>query len=317
MTRVEGTPCSRRCPRRLSLLPPNSPDRPVEHHSAGYLRLRNRRTGAQGVDRYMDRKPDLLCLPVGGLQQLRRRMQQDLQRPLGLLHAAGSDVGSTIVVLVTAEQLARLCSGSLGADGCREHAGPPQACKHVAADDLRLGRRRPEPQSSSGDVDGKPDLLRLPVAGLQQLRLRLRLDIGRDRLRLHPPARAMSDTRCVFSVTAGNSVGSSQAASAATAVVNTPGPHAPSNTSAPTISGSTLEGQTLTAGHGTWTESPTSYGYQWERCNSGGASCKELSGAVSTTYALGSADVGVNPSRAGDRLQLDGTTRPPRPPAGS
>ena len=141
----------------------------------------------KATDRYMDRKPDLLCLPVGGLQQLRRRMQQDLQRPLGLLHAAGERCRLDDRRPGDGRQLARLCSGSLGADGCREHAGPPQACKHVAADDLRLGRRRPEPQSSSGDVDGKPDLLRLPVAGLQQLRLRLRLDLGRDRLRLHPP----------------------------------------------------------------------------------------------------------------------------------
>jgi len=38
----------------------------------------------------------------------------------------------------------------------------------------------------------------------------------------------------------------------------------PANTVAPSISGQPLSGQTLTADHGTWTNSPTSYSYQWQ-----------------------------------------------------
>ncbi|MGA2319411.1 MAG: hypothetical protein ABSG95_01540 [Solirubrobacteraceae bacterium] len=66
----------------------------------------------------------------------------------------------------------------------------------------------------------------------------------------------------------------------------------PSNTAPPTISGVTQTGQTLSAGMGSWTESPSSYAYQWLRCNSGGAGCSAITGASEHTYALGSPDLG-------------------------
>ena len=47
---------------------------------------------------------------------------------------------------------------------------------------------------------------------------------------------------------------------------------APANQSAPTMSGSTVSGQVLTASPGTWTGSPTpTFTYQWLRCDSSGA----------------------------------------------
>lgn len=39
----------------------------------------------------------------------------------------------------------------------------------------------------------------------------------------------------------------------------------PSNTSPPTVSGVSRIGHTLTGGNGTWTDSPSSYAYQWQR----------------------------------------------------
>ena len=64
----------------------------------------------------------------------------------------------------------------------------------------------------------------------------------------------------------------------------------PVNTSPPTIAGGTVQGQTLTASPGSWTNSPTSYSYQWFDCDSQG-SCTG-NGATSSTYTLTAADVG-------------------------
>ena len=67
---------------------------------------------------------------------------------------------------------------------------------------------------------------------------------------------------------------------------------APVNTSPPTISGTAQVGQTLTAGNGTWSNAPTSFAYQWLRCNGGGNSCDTVANATQQTYTLVAADVG-------------------------
>jgi hypothetical protein len=73
---------------------------------------------------------------------------------------------------------------------------------------------------------------------------------------------------------------------------NAAGPTAPSNMVAPSISGESRVGHTLSAAHGSWSGTPTiSYAYQWERCNEAGSSCVEVSEATSATYALTSSDL--------------------------
>jgi hypothetical protein len=75
----------------------------------------------------------------------------------------------------------------------------------------------------------------------------------------------------------------------------TPSPsHPPVNTGAPTVSGSAVDGDTLTASTGSWTGHPTSYGYQWQNCttNSLGLVCADISGATASSYTLTSGDVG-------------------------
>jgi hypothetical protein len=67
---------------------------------------------------------------------------------------------------------------------------------------------------------------------------------------------------------------------------------APNNTSPPTIGGTAQEGETLTADHGQWSGNPTSYGYQWQRCDKNGASCAGISGADQRLLDLHSQDVG-------------------------
>ncbi len=74
--------------------------------------------------------------------------------------------------------------------------------------------------------------------------------------------------------------------------VTTSSPSAPSNTSPPTINGQAVQGQTLSAGTGSWSGAPTSYAYQWQDCNSSGASCSSISGATASSYTLQASDVG-------------------------
>ena len=124
-------------------------------------------------------------------------------------------------------------------------------------------------------------------------------------------------------VTATNSAGSSSATTAQTAPVAPP--PAPVNTSAPAISGSATQGQTLSSTDGAWTNSPESFTYVWQDCNSGGDSCMSISGATSSTYTLASNDVGhtiravVTATNAGGSAsatsaQTAAVTAPPSPP---
>ena len=67
---------------------------------------------------------------------------------------------------------------------------------------------------------------------------------------------------------------------------------APVNTAPPTISGTPTVGQTLTASNGTWSNSPTSFAYQWLRCNGGGNNCVAVANGTQQTYTLVGADAG-------------------------
>lgn len=64
----------------------------------------------------------------------------------------------------------------------------------------------------------------------------------------------------------------------------------PAATAAPSITGDDEDGQTLTADPGTWTGSPSSYSYQWQRCPDSG-SCSAIAGATASTYTLLDEDV--------------------------
>jgi hypothetical protein len=65
----------------------------------------------------------------------------------------------------------------------------------------------------------------------------------------------------------------------------------PANLTPPTISGKTLVGAKLTALPGSWSNSPASYAYKWQRCNLTGARCVTISGASSSSYILTTADL--------------------------
>src|SRR5947199_9143811 len=64
----------------------------------------------------------------------------------------------------------------------------------------------------------------------------------------------------------------------------------PTNTVPPSISGTPTVGQTLTASDGTWSNNPTSFAYQWLRCNGGGNNCADVANGTQKTYTLVGAD---------------------------
>src|SRR5437879_4220569 len=78
---------------------------------------------------------------------------------------------------------------------------------------------------------------------------------------------------------------------AAAALAGAAAAAAPANTAAPTLAGTAREGQTLTAGNGTWSGNPTSFTYQWQRCAAGGTGCANIAAATARTYKLVAADV--------------------------
>lgn len=84
-------------------------------------------------------------------------------------------------------------------------------------------------------------------------------------------------------VTATNAGGSTSANSNTTSTVTFP---APVNTTAPTLSGYSTVGNTLTVNNGSWNYSPTSYTYKWY--NNAGV----ISGATLSSYTTTSSDVG-------------------------
>jgi hypothetical protein len=93
-------------------------------------------------------------------------------------------------------------------------------------------------------------------------------------------------------VTAKNSVGSSSATSAATAVALAAG-SGPKNTAKPTISGTAQDNQTLSASTGNWSgNGPITHSYQWQRCDANGNNCQSISGANGSSYRVTSNDVG-------------------------
>jgi hypothetical protein len=65
----------------------------------------------------------------------------------------------------------------------------------------------------------------------------------------------------------------------------------PANRTRPSIAGTAQNGRILTAHPGTWSEEPTSYSYEWQRCSTE-VSCTPIPGANDQTYGLNTSDVG-------------------------
>jgi len=102
-------------------------------------------------------------------------------------------------------------------------------------------------------------------------------------------------------VTAINADGSTNARSEQTEVVVSNA--APlTNTARPTISGEARVGQELSASEGTWTGNPTSFAFQWQRCDVDTLTCANVVGATGRSYGVRLADLGF-------RLRVEVTAR--------
>jgi streptogramin lyase len=66
------------------------------------------------------------------------------------------------------------------------------------------------------------------------------------------------------------------------------------NTLAPKITGTAREGGRLSVSNGSWSGSPSTYGYQWQRCVAGGVACKPIPGATNPNYTPQAGDIGYS-----------------------
>jgi hypothetical protein len=90
-------------------------------------------------------------------------------------------------------------------------------------------------------------------------------------------------------VVAINSSGNASATSGPSAVVLIA---PPANTAPPAVSGPPVQSQALSASTGGWMNSPTTYTYQWLQCDSTGAGCTLIKGAIASSYVPGPGDDG-------------------------
>jgi GH25 family lysozyme M1 (1,4-beta-N-acetylmuramidase) len=110
----------------------------------------------------------------------------------------------------------------------------------------------------------------------------------------YKPAARDAGHALVVSVSATGSAGSTSAASAPTLAVASGGTAtatAPLATALPSVAGNPQAGQTLSASVGTWTGAPTSFAYQWRRCDAAGT-CTAIPGAAAAQYAVTPGDIG-------------------------
>jgi WD40-like Beta Propeller Repeat/RTX calcium-binding nonapeptide repeat (4 copies) len=141
--------------------------------------------------------------------------------------------------------------------------------------------------------DGRPQIYKVPTAGGPEVRL------SNENADDYDASYSPAGDKIVL-VQAGNLAtmnvnGGTVTAFAGPVAGDTPewglsfGPLAP-----PSISPSSgiTDGTVVSASNGTWSATPSSFAYQWQRCNSAGASCSAISGATSQTYTVTSSDQG-------------------------
>ncbi len=89
---------------------------------------------------------------------------------------------------------------------------------------------------------------------------------------------------------------------------------APVSTVAPVVSGQSVQGQTLSASTGSWSPTPTSYTYQWQRSTDGGSTWNNISGAITSSYSVAGGDLNAQIRTVVSAINSYGTTVAPTTP---
>ena len=187
-------------------------------------------------------------------------------------------------------------ASNAGGDGTPARSAPTApisargSAEHTAAVDHRHPATGPDAERAARWWTNQPTGYSYQWLRCDSQRRELRVDRQRDEQDLHAGIAADVGNTLEVEETASNLKGDSQPAlSSATQPIK---PAVPVNTSGPTISGTAQQGQTLAEHHGDWTNTPTSYAYQWLRCDSNGVNCSPIDGAISDNYVLVHDDVG-------------------------
>lgn len=78
-----------------------------------------------------------------------------------------------------------------------------------------------------------------------------------------------------------------------TTVAASNGVTVPAVLSSPQLSGTAQVGSTLTTTTGSWSGAPTTYSFQWERCDATAGACAPIEGATAASYVLTPGDIGA------------------------
>jgi hypothetical protein len=202
-----------------------------------------------------------------------------VERLIGVLAVVGAP-GSHLGIAVVA-RLAKLMTRRMAVELAPKNVTPP-----VVSGAAQVGQTL---TSSSGLWNGSPTRLsyrwqRCNASGAACL------TIAGTTGQTYTLAQADAGSTVRVSVTARNGYGATTVRSTATAPVGAAAP--PTNTAPPTIAGTPQAGQTLTAATGSWTGSPTSFAFQWQRCDASGNACVAILGATAGTYLVSASDSG-------------------------
>jgi len=198
-----------------------------------------------------------------------------------------SDVGRTVRVAVTATNSAGSATAQSAPSGTIAARPPANVTAPLISGTVQHGQTL---TSSNGTWTGTAPLTftfqwrRCDSAGANCV------DIASATASTYTLVAADVGARITVTVTATNSAGNANASAAPTSVV---APAPPVNTSVPTVTGTPRDGSVLTGDQGTWTgTAPITYTQRWQRCDSAGANCTDITGTTNSTYTAANADIG-------------------------